>query len=131
MLDNRALMFVNVELPSVESRLVQRLRGEGAAVPRWRVAAGETGEAAEAPHRHRHGGARDLSSQERVVSHFEYLSIFFWFTFPGHFHPLLCVCQVCNFRDNGDGRRRKLQVGDEMKSVPSGVFIFEWAISCA
>ena len=64
MLDNRALVFVNVEFPTVESRLVQRLRGEGAAVPRGRVAARETGDAAEAPHRHRHGGARDVSSQE-------------------------------------------------------------------
>ena len=65
MLDNRALVFVHVEFPTIEPRLVQRLRGKGAAVPRGRVAAGETGEAAEAPHRHRHSGARwYLSSQE-------------------------------------------------------------------
>ena len=52
MLHDRPLVFIDIELASVDPRLVQGLGGEGRGAAESRGRTGENGETAEAPHRH-------------------------------------------------------------------------------
>ena len=79
--------------------------------------------------RHRTGTAMAPPAICTLKSGLSHISNTFKFTSPVSLS--LSFVFVSNLQFPGQWGRRKLQVGDEMKSVPSGVFIFEWAISCA